>query len=179
VQKYVLSIAALSALFAGCATQSSGLKHDKARLKSTVSDVRVQNRSQRARIRDLENQIFLLRDKLETAEVRGARVGDAAPKLPVQVRGPDRAKVASRVASNDGSNDGYKVMGVDSQGNEIVYVGDAAKDDSTRPALHNYNTPAPHAGSRPGERRRRIKSRIRVGHVPTTSDRIPTTARGR
>lgn len=116
----------------GCGGPRANLRAENASLQSRVDDLRASARRDRQKIRDLENQLFLLEDKLETATMENTRVAD--PDLPVEVLEPDDA-AADR---------GYQVVGVDDDGNQIVYVGEAARDRSVAPRLPRYtNEDAP------------------------------------
>jgi tol-pal system protein YbgF len=121
-------------LVPGCGGPKAALQADNQRLQTQVNELRAQARDQRRTIRDLENQLFLMKDRAETAEVAVGRTGDE-PALPVEVLEP--------VPEPAGGDPDYQVVGVDEDGNEIVYVGEAARDRSVAPRLERYtNEPA-------------------------------------
>ena len=91
------------------------LRTDHRRMATTVDELRAELRAERRRAKDLENQNFLLTDRLETAQVHGgAVVPIAGPTLPVEVLSPD-----------DVPENGT-LLGTSDDGTEIVYVGDGA-----------------------------------------------------
>lgn len=116
----------VSLLAAGCAGPATQLRRDKAALTDDVADLRAQLRKDQRQIRDLKTENLVLRDKLETAEVEAGRVG--VPRLPVEVIEPEDERDAydpgDEVRAEYG--DDARVVGVDDDGTEIVYIGDAA-----------------------------------------------------
>jgi len=159
---------ALALAVTGCAGPRQNLRSENHQLELTVGDLRAEARRERARVHDLENQVALLQDKLETAQL-AAREGVPEPRLPVEVLEPARA--AQPPADPD-----YKVVGVDDQGNEIVYVGDAARDTSVTPSMDDYDDaprPRPVAAGPPITEPRSGDDRIPVtGAVPTIDDQM-------
>lgn len=97
---------------AGCASPMATLRDDNKRLNSNVSELRAERRAQDRKLRDLERQLDLARAKTTTAAL------DAVPNLPVEVATPSAA--GAQVQG------GPRVVGVTSDGEEIVYEGDAA-----------------------------------------------------
>jgi tol-pal system protein YbgF len=95
---------------------------ENTRLEATVASLRTEMRRDKRRIRELENQVTLLRD-------RGGGSGERPdmPSLPVEVVGPGATPPAG---DGDPSLAEYgsdaAVVGVAEDGTEIVYVGDAA-----------------------------------------------------
>ncbi len=73
------------ALLVGCAGPSAQLQTENERLEERVSALRAEKRAQRRTIRDLENQLALLRDHAQAARVGG---GADVPELPIEVREP-------------------------------------------------------------------------------------------
>jgi tol-pal system protein YbgF len=96
-------------LLVGCASPMSALRADNHRLGQQVAELRADHRAQDRKIRDLEHQLALAKEKqiAEPAPV---------PQLPVEVVAP-----ASGTAS-----DGGRIVGIADDGGEIVYEGDAA-----------------------------------------------------
>lgn len=97
-------------------------------LERQLAQLRAEARQNRNVIRDLKNENFVLKDRIETAKVERDRIG--IPRLPVETREP-----AVAAAPVKPKRPGYEVVGVDRNGAEIVYVGDAAKNESIRPRL--------------------------------------------
>src|SRR5205814_1933321 len=95
----------------GCATPMTAMREDNRRLNQSVAEMRAERRAQDRKIRDLENQVALLKeDKRESAPPSR----DAMPQLPVEVMAP----------SNIG--EGQRLVAIADDGSEIVYEGDAA-----------------------------------------------------
>lgn len=113
----------LCAASIGCAAGQSAT--DRGNLELTVSELRAQARRDRTKIRELRNQILLINDERSSDFERAA--------LPVEVRGPEPVAVESAPELAD--NPDELVVGVDDEGVEIVYVGEAAMDRSTRPTM--------------------------------------------
>ena len=107
-------------------------------------------------MRDLENRVYLLTDKLHTAE----REAQAVPALPVEVVAPE-------------PTDSYEVVGVDEDGVEIVYVEDAADPRTvTARRLPNVRSPNPPAMEAPSPRRTPNPHPV---WTPQGNDRIAVT----
>ncbi len=98
-------------LLVGCASPLASVRDDNQRLSTEVTTLRTERRVQDRRIRDLQRQLDLVRAKVVTATM------DAMPNLPVEVAAPPPGQESSRDA---------RVVGVDEDGYEIVYEGDAA-----------------------------------------------------
>jgi len=116
-------LAAALLAFTGCAGPATQLRRDKATLAEDVADLRAQLRKDQRQIRDLQTENLLLRDKMETAEVESYRVG--VPKLPVEVIEPGADEPAGYDVRSEYGADA-RIVGIDDDGYEIVYVGDAA-----------------------------------------------------
>jgi len=136
----------------GCATPMSSLRDDNRRLTQTVAELRVDRRVQDRKLRDLEHQLAMAKEK--------SAVDAGPPALPVEVVAPPSA------APSDGS----KVVGIADDGSEIVYEGDAA---AGKPATLEDDPPsaAPHRAAS------RSSSAPPLEDVPTASDRIEVTHR--
>src|SRR5262245_34995612 len=96
------------------------LRADNKRLTQSVAELRADRRAQDRKIRDLEHQVALLQEKQLGSE--------PVPVLPVEVMAPPTPK------------DSARVVGISSDGTEIVYEGDAAVG---RPAIYDPARPAP------------------------------------
>jgi tol-pal system protein YbgF len=136
-------VASLAA--AGCGGPRAEMRNENGHLTKTVQELRAEARRDRNHIRDLEHEVVLLRQS-GAAEPR--------PKLPVEVVAPDggepdvlsgspdeggpTAVPDSRPDAAAGNNEPYRVVGVDEDGNEIVYAGDAARDRVARPSIRVY-----------------------------------------
>jgi tol-pal system protein YbgF len=122
IVRFVLAAALFA--FTGCAGPATQLRRDKATLSEDVADLRAQLRKDQRQIRDLQTENLLLRDKMETAEVESYR--DGVPRLPVEVIEPDADEAGSGYDVRTEYGDDARVVGVDANGYEIIYVGDAA-----------------------------------------------------
>ncbi|HTJ40769.1 MAG TPA: tol-pal system protein YbgF [Kofleriaceae bacterium] len=135
--------------------------------------MRSETRADKATIRDLQNQVFVLKDQLETAQVAAGRAPGQVPKLPVEVLAPQTEKDPPAGDSDLSElGDGARVVGVADDGTEIVYVGDAAAGKAAPPA-----DPDPDA-SDPAPRPRANHAPPReLAPIPSTtaSDQLGTT----
>lgn len=91
----------------GCATPMTSLREDNHRLEQSVEELRADRRAQERKMRDLEHQLALAKDK-QAPDV---------PQLPVEV-------IAPATATNVPA--GAKLVGIADDGGEILYEGDAA-----------------------------------------------------
>lgn len=146
-------------LATGCAGGGAHLKQENQTLQHTVTRLRAEARRDRHRIRDLENQVFLLKDRADTAEVQRGRTAGLEPELPVEVLEPEAPPTAAEDAAGD-----YRVAGTDDDGTEIIYVGDAADDRSVSPSTAGLGDDEAPARSTP----------VREP-APTAGDRIAVT----
>jgi tol-pal system protein YbgF len=89
-----------------CATPMHAMRADNQRLSQSVAEMRAERRAQERKIRDLELELAMLKEKTPKTEV--------VPQLPVEVVAPPA------------SPDGGRVVGIAEDGTEIVYEGDAA-----------------------------------------------------
>ena len=97
----------------GCASPMSALRADNRRLNSEVVELRADHRAQDRKIRDLEHELALAKERT---------AADApVPVLPVETLAPP----ATANAGN-GLSAGQRVVGIADDGGEIVYEGDAA-----------------------------------------------------
>jgi tol-pal system protein YbgF len=145
----------------GCATPMSALREDNRRLNQSVAEMRAERRAQDRKIRDLENQIALLKEDKRDSAPRDV----AIPQLPVEVVTPPTI------------GEGQRIVAVADDGTEIVYEGDAAAGrpakvvtfDGSRMRDTDYE-PAPAR-----ESSRRV-SAARAPRVATRSDSMSDAA---
>jgi tol-pal system protein YbgF len=105
---------------AGCGGPLARTRAENTRLTSTVSSLRAEKRRDKRRIRELENQVVLLRAQAGTGS-------GELPSLPVEIVGPGATPpAADRDPTLAELGHGAEVVGVAEDGTEIVYVGDAA-----------------------------------------------------
>lgn len=135
--------------------------------------MRAESHADKSTIRDLQNQVFVLKDKLETAEVAAGRAPGQVPRLPVEVLGPAAPGAAKDPPPGDSDlselGDGARVVGMTDDGTEIVYVGDAAAGKAAPPADPD---PDPSGTTDAPPRPRAIRTPPHLEPVPTTSDRL-------
>ncbi|MGE5184073.1 MAG: tol-pal system protein YbgF [Acidobacteriota bacterium] len=138
---------------AGCASPMSELRHDNQRLEQEVAELRADHRAQDRKVRDLEHQLAVARDRTE---------GDVVvPQLPVEVVAPANTQPPLP--------DGGRLVGVADDGTQIIYEGDAALgkpatiDDAPSVATTVHHAARPSAPLPLGD------------EVPVTSDRIEVT----
>ncbi len=93
------------------------LRTDNRSLTGEVDTLRAELRGERRKRQDLENQVLVLKDKLDTASLR-TTASPQLPRLPVEVLSPDDVPENGRL------------VGVADDGSEIVYL-----DDANRPAV--------------------------------------------
>ena len=106
----VLSIALVVAT--GCGGSLAQLRTDNHRLAGDLASLRAELRAERRKSRDLENQLLVAADRLETAAVHGPVPIGGPPRLPVEVgrslrprgRGAGAGWSRSRRASSRGSS---------------------------------------------------------------------------
>jgi tol-pal system protein YbgF len=103
---------------AGCAGPAAQARRDRAEIADELDEMRAELRREKRHNRDLETEMLVLRDQLDTYEVGAGRVGDV-PTLPVEVLAPDET-----------APNGERLVATTEDGTEIVYVGDAASGKS-------------------------------------------------
>jgi len=164
-------------LIGGCGGGQANLRSENQTLTAKISQLRAQARRDRGAVRDLENQVFLLEDRLETARLAAERAGPPI-QLPVEVLEPDgeSAEVDDAPGEHAGGGLGeamgdeeYKVVGVDHEGNPIIYAGEAASDRTVRPNLALYQN----SGGRADDERRSQAAPRLQDPPPAPPERIP------
>lgn len=129
------------------------IKDDNRRLAQTVSELRGERRVQDRRMRDLQRQLDEVRAKLVTTTL-----GAMPANLPVEVAAPPPGSAPHAHASSAASGDPTsRVVGVDDEGYEIVYEGDAAAGK----VATLESDPAP-----------RTSGSLRMGTPTTTTNRV-------
>ena len=98
------------------------------------------SRADRRKIADLEHELTTIKRQIAD------RPASALPPLPIEVREPEAQEPAPEDAGTQGpamDPEVGEVVGVDDDGTEIVYVGDAARNESVRPRQpRSWSTPA-------------------------------------
>ncbi len=112
----------------------SGCGHGSAPTQDTTpideaAEARAAERAQQRKVAELEHKLSTLKRRLVDAEA------NQVPDLPVEVRAPDEPAPDEREYGH--------VVGVDEDGVEIVYAGDAARPGSVTPRLPRHLEPTP------------------------------------
>ncbi len=136
-----------------CGGQLAQTRSRNAQLATTVDELRAELRSERRKRRDLENQVFLLEDKLETSELRRPD-GAPAPVLPVEVLTPDDVPENGQLIGT--TDDGTAIVYVDEANSEPVTIDDddleGRDDDDALPPVRPRRTSHARIPTAPGRR---------------------------
>jgi len=137
----------------------TALREDNRRLNQSVAEMRAERRAQDRKIRDLENQVALLKeDKRDGSPSR-----EAMPSLPVEVVAPPTV------------GEGQRLVATADDGTEIVYEGDAAAGRQARvPTTLDNPRDRDDDDPPPAREVTRHVSAARASHVVTRSE--PTNA---
>ncbi len=108
-----------------CAGSTKELRTQQSKHESELAELRAEARKERVRRRDLEKQLALKKAKEKRS--RSATVVAERPNLPVKSIAP-QVREPQVLSSEHELPDDYEIMGIDSEGTEIVYVGEAASD---------------------------------------------------
>lgn len=103
----------LAASVPACGGPMAQLRTDNAKLTDDVDRLRAELRSERRQRQDLENQLLVVKDRLETQRLHPTAGATPIPTLPVEVLSPD-----------DVPENG-QLVGVTDDGAQIVYQGEA------------------------------------------------------
>ena len=155
-----LTFIAFGVLAAGCVSQNPGLTKKNDKLALELADSRAQARAERARVLDLEKQIALNKVANKTSGPAAATVASDRPALPVEVRAAPQLE--SEADLPDSYADG-QMMGVNDEGIEIIYVGEATSDKVIKIPPNHYDS-----GRSTGSERRWASSQ--TASVETASD---------
>lgn len=148
-----------------CGGPMTAARSKNAQLTTTVDELRAELRAERRKRRDLENQVFLLEDKLETSQLRRPD-GAPAPVLPVEVLSPDDVPENGQLIGT--TDDGTAIVYIDEANAEPVTIGD---DDLTPP---DEDVPPPRAATRPRSRTAHARAAMPAGRRPALS-KLPTS----
>jgi tol-pal system protein YbgF len=129
---------------AGCAGVSKKTTTESRELRRQVDSLRRQLEHDSRTIHDLENRALVCEDKLDTAQVAIGRTDSAPPRLPVQRkrRVPDDKPIAAAPRDDAPIPTGDPEPSWDDEV-EIVYEGEAAKDDQPRRVIRIHDSSAP------------------------------------
>ncbi|MBL4634077.1 MAG: tol-pal system protein YbgF [Kofleriaceae bacterium] len=189
MEQRTLRLTLLGLLFTACAGQNSGLVKQNDKLAVELEELRLDARRERVRVRDLEKRLALARAKDVTAR-NSQTVQSERPNLPVEVRvaaqvqSSVEVRAPATLQSETELPDDYQIMGLDSDGVEIVYVGEAASDTVVKmprqifqdypsgDGVYGANSPP-----RPSLRTSRLPSRAGLAKalppIPQAGERLP------
>ena len=164
----VVTACALAALLLGCAGPSAQLQSDNERLQAELAQARAEARMQRRTIRDLENQLALLRDR-----AREARAPADVPELPIEVRRPDRDRPRGgpqefAASGGGGSASAQRPARDEGDDEEVVVLTNIGTRDRSAPARSRQR-----ARQRPSSRSPRQQAPRADAPVPTSTERLP------
>jgi tol-pal system protein YbgF len=140
-------------LLSSCGGAGPETRADKRDLEVKLAELRAQSRRDRLKIHDLENQILMMGDRggggrvqrgSVPAKTRAVGDDDVVPDLPVEVVDPEMQRGLQGPPMRDTSApsaavEGEFSAGVDEQGTEIVYAGDALAKTAVRPSGDRYH----------------------------------------
>jgi len=164
VLRVLIYVALGAVVVPGCAGQQRNLVRQNKLLQGQVSRLRADARGDRVKMRDLRNENFLLKDRLDTARIERDRIG--VPTLPVETLTPEPKREQAATEPKRAHPD-YQVVGVDRNGAEIVYMGEATKNTSIRPKLIRSGSSGSSASARNDNRR--------LAPIPKVDDRLPVS----
>ncbi len=125
-----LCVGALVSLV-GCAHTATSENQDE--MQRTLSALRAQNASYLKKISELENEVFILQDRVQTREVAAQRVG--APVLPSVTLDPRRDSDNGEAASGTRTLYNTEIVTDPDGPVTIEYTGAAADKSESRPVL--------------------------------------------
>ena len=146
---YAVVVAMLAG--SGCAG-SRGAERTDSTLRLQVAELKAERRRDKRKIRDLQKQLVMKREN------------EPAMVLPVERRGPEPPVETDFVSP---PRDEQEIAYITEDDVEVVYVGEAAKQESVRPALKLYESQ-----SRP-EYQPPARARQSATPVPRAVDRLP------
>ncbi|HUQ04452.1 MAG TPA: tol-pal system protein YbgF [Kofleriaceae bacterium] len=130
-----VSVKLLSALVLACVPACGGpmtqVRTKNTQLTARVDELRSELRSERRKRRDLENQVFLLQDRLETQQLRRPD-GAPPPQLPVEVLSPDDVPENGQLVGT--TDDGTAIIYIDEATSPPVELDDRDLAGNDRPA---------------------------------------------
>jgi len=122
--------------FAGCAGNANALRAQQERHDVELAELRAETRRERVKRRDLEKELAL--KKARSVRAQGDIVTTDRPNLPVETIA-EQVRDVPVLSSEDELPDDYEVMGINSEGVEIVYMGEAASDKVVKIPPQSYS----------------------------------------
>jgi len=165
VSKAICWVFVIGSLVApGCGGIKPSVTADNERLQAQVAQMRARSRADRNRIRDLRNEVTVLRDDDNPAP--------AATRLPVQVvEPPPEIEHHHEDTATPPDNEPITLGGYDEDGAEIVYVGEAAVGPSIELSPERYDLRA----SRQTSTKRTRPSPKTLPEVPSAKEHLGVT----
>src|SRR5262245_2553628 len=155
-----------------CATDG-GARGEVVTLRRQVDQLRAKSIRDLRTIRELENRVFVLEDRLQTDKGPVARI-ERAPSLPVVTRQP-AADAAPRPAAP--APPSAHAGGPPEEQVEIVYEGDALVSTPSRPRLSldesGWSDGGIRVGEAPARRARRARSAAPLPDPAVVTEKIP------
>lgn len=160
-------ILALLGLASACAGRQSDLRTKNQTLATELEDLREAARRDRARMRDLELELA----KRQAAPRAQEPAVVVSPVLPVEIREPEPLESAEALPED------YQIVGEDEEGVQIVYVGEATSDKSSRVEVekHDLTGDDPIDDDLAGPSSLRLEPVPVPAPVPATTDRLAVT----
>ena len=163
-----------------CGGSSKQLQVQKNQHEQELAEVRAEARAERVKRRDLEKELALKRVQEKRAQATGgSSVQAERPDLPVErlpVESLSVVREAKTLSSEHELPDDYEVMGINSEGVEIVYVGEATSDKVIKiPPQHFSDRDDYHYDDKPLRPSLRTARALRNVPVPATGSSLPVT----
>ncbi|MCP4446063.1 MAG: tol-pal system protein YbgF [Myxococcales bacterium] len=165
--------------FGACAGSTKELRSQQSKHEVELAELRRDARRERVKRRDLEKLLALRKAKERKAQ--NAMVATERPSLPVETLSAE-VREPQVLSSEHELPDDYEFMGTNSEGVEIVYVGEAASDNVLKIPPQSFDDPvADDAGyiyddepMRPSLRTARAARAARPP-LPSADTRLPVT----
>lgn len=146
------------------------MRSKNTQLAGTVDELRAELRAERRKRRDLENQVFLLQDRLETQQLRRPD-GAPAPVLPVEILSPDDVPENGQLVGT--TDDGTAIIYTDEATAPPVVLDEddltAADDPPPRPRPRARTSHAARAPSPPRAPLRELPTSTELGTAADTT----------
>lgn len=133
---YSSLVAIASTSFAACAGSNKELRSQQVQHDNELAELRAEARRERVKRRDLEKELALKKAKEKRAQ--GQMVASERPDLRVETLSTE-VRQPQVLTSEHELPDDYEVMGIDGEGFEIVYVGEATSDKVIKIPPQEFN----------------------------------------
>ncbi len=172
----ILGGALVTAAAPGCGGPMAQLRTDNHALTGDVDHLRAELRSERRQRQDLENQVLVLKDQLDTASLHPSATS-RVPTLPVEVLSPDDVPENGQLVGV--ADDGSQIVYVDEANRPPVEIDDAALiDPPPAPRARPRRAPPPGPDLDDLPTSTELEAGVEVHDLPTTPPRrvapVPT-----